>query len=44
VRLRGTLSHGTISGTYRFTVFAPGSDTEVVESGTGTFTGRRINV
>ncbi len=43
VRLRGTLSHGTISGTYRFTVFAPGSDTEVVDSGTGKFTGHRIN-
>jgi hypothetical protein len=43
VKLRGTLSHGMISGTYRFTVFAPGSDTEVVDSGTGTFSGRRIN-
>jgi len=30
-------------GTYRFTVFARGSDTEVVDSGTGKFTGHRIN-
>jgi len=43
VRLRGTLSHGKISGTYRVTVFAPGSDTEVLESDTGTFSGVRIN-
>jgi hypothetical protein len=43
VQLRGALSHGTISATYRFTVFAPGSTTEVVDSGTGTLTGRRIS-
>jgi hypothetical protein len=43
VRLRGTLSHGTITATYRFTVFAPGSDTKVVDSGTGRLRGRRIN-
>jgi hypothetical protein len=43
VQLKGARSHGTISATYRFTVFAPGSDTQVVDSGTGKLTGRRIN-
>ena len=43
VQLRGTLSHGMISATYRVTVFAPGSATEVVETATGKLTGRRIN-
>ena len=43
VQLRGALSHGMISATYRVTVFAPGSATEVVETVTGTLTGRRIN-
>jgi hypothetical protein len=43
VQLRGTLSHGRISATYRFTVFAPGSVTQVVDSGTGKLTGRRID-
>lgn len=43
VKLRGTLSHGTITASYRFTVFAPGSDTEEVETGTGTLTGSRIS-
>jgi hypothetical protein len=42
VKLRGTVSHGTLTATYRFTVFAPGSDAEVVDSGTGTLTGTRI--
>lgn len=43
VRLRGTLSHGKLSATYRFTVFAPGSMTTVVDSGTGKLSARRIN-
>ena len=43
VQLRGMLSHGMISATYRVTVFAPGSATEVVETVTGKVTGRRIN-
>jgi len=43
VQLRGTLSHGMISARYRFTVFAPGSATQVVDSGTGKLTGRRIS-
>lgn len=43
VRLRGVLSHGKISGTYRVTVFAPNSETEVIESATGKLTGRRID-
>ncbi len=43
VRLVGMLRHGTISGTYRVSVFAPGSETEVVLSLTGKFSGRRIN-
>jgi len=43
VQLRGALSHGSISATYRFTVFAPGSITQVVDSGTGRLTGRRIS-
>ncbi|TCO48392.1 hypothetical protein EV646_104210 [Kribbella antiqua] len=43
VRLRGKLSDGKITATYRFTVFAPGSETQVVDSGTGTVTGRRIS-
>ncbi len=43
VRLRGVLSHGKISGTYRVTVFAPNSDTQVIETGTGKVTGRRID-
>ena len=42
VRLRGTLSHGKITATYRFTVFAPGSMTKVVETGTGKLSARRI--
>jgi hypothetical protein len=33
VQLRGALSRGTISATYRFTVFAPGSFTQVLDSG-----------
>ncbi len=37
------LSHGKISATYRFTVFAPGSESQVVDSGTGKVTGRRIS-
>jgi len=43
VKLQGTLSHGRITATYRFTVFAPGSDTKVLDSGTGKLTGRRIS-
>jgi hypothetical protein len=43
VQLRGTLSHGMISGTYRVTAFAPGSVTEVAETITGKVSGRRIN-
>ncbi|TCO34604.1 hypothetical protein EV652_102671 [Kribbella steppae] len=43
VRLRGVLSHGKISGTYRVTVFAPNSETEVLDSATGKVTGRRIS-
>ncbi|WP_433161641.1 hypothetical protein [Kribbella sp. CA-247076] len=43
VRLRGSLSRGRISGTYRITVFAPNSETEVLDSGTGTVSGRRIS-
>ena len=43
VQAEGVLSHGTISATYRITVFAPGSDTEIVQTITGTVTGSRIN-
>ncbi|MFF0343504.1 hypothetical protein [Kribbella sp. NPDC004875] len=43
VRLRGSVSHGKLSGTYQFTVFAAGSETKVADSGTGTVTGRRIS-
>ena len=43
VKVRGSVSHGTLTATYRFTVFAPGSVTEVLESGTGKVTGRRIS-
>jgi hypothetical protein len=43
VRLSGTVTKGHLAGTYRVTVFAPGSDSEVLESGTGKVTGRRIN-
>ncbi|HET6987521.1 MAG TPA: hypothetical protein VFI00_12940 [Kribbella sp.] len=43
VQLKGMLSHGKISATYRFTVFAPGSQSQVVDSGTGKLTGRRIS-
>jgi hypothetical protein len=43
VRLWGTQSHGDLTAAYRFTVFAPGSDTQVVDSGSGKLTGRRID-
>ena len=43
VRLKGKVSGGTLTASYRFSVFAPGSDTEVVETGSGKLTGRRIN-
>jgi len=43
VQLKGMLSHGRISATYRFTVFAPGSESQVIDSGTGKVTGRRIS-
>ncbi|MFG1818386.1 hypothetical protein ACGFIF_31800 [Kribbella sp. NPDC049174] len=43
VRLRGVLSHGKISATYRVTVFAPNSETEVLETVTGKVSGRRIS-
>ena len=39
----GTLQNGKISGTYRFTLFAPTSEPAVVESGTGKVSGRRIS-
>lgn len=41
VRIRGRRAHNQISGTYDFTVFDPVTD-QVVASGTGTFTGSRI--
>ena len=41
VRIRGSRAHNQISGTYDFTVFDPVTD-EVITSGTGTFTGSRI--
>jgi hypothetical protein len=43
VKLQGTLSHDRITATYRTTLFAPGSETEVLETVTGSLTGRRIN-
>lgn len=43
VQLRGSVSHGKLSATYRFTVYAPNSETQVVETGTGKVTGRRIS-
>ncbi|GAA1580813.1 hypothetical protein GCM10009804_41770 [Kribbella hippodromi] len=42
VQLRGSVSRGKLSGTYRVTVYAPGSITQVIASNTGTVTGRRI--
>ncbi|MGW7683609.1 hypothetical protein ACWGID_22925 [Kribbella sp. NPDC054772] len=43
VRARGSVSHGKLTARYQFTVFAPNSDTHVIQSGTGTVTGRRIS-
>ncbi|MFI6833963.1 hypothetical protein ACIBG5_43095 [Kribbella sp. NPDC050241] len=43
VQLRGSVSHGKLSATYRFTVYAPNSETQVEETGTGKLTGRRIS-
>ncbi|MET9318041.1 hypothetical protein ABZX12_39990 [Kribbella sp. NPDC003505] len=42
VQAWGSVSHGTITAKYRFTVFAPGSLSQVVDSGTGKLSGRRI--
>ncbi|GAA1619287.1 hypothetical protein GCM10009789_86310 [Kribbella sancticallisti] len=42
VRLVGTVVKGKLSGTYRVTVFAPGSDTTIIDTATGKVTGRRI--
>lgn len=42
VRLRGRREQDTISGTYEFAVFDPVTDAEV-DSGTGSFTGSRID-
>lgn len=39
----GVISKGHLSGSYRVTVFAPGSDTEVLDTVTGMVRGRRIN-
>jgi hypothetical protein len=41
VRLEGRLHRGTISGTYTFTFFDPTG--AATQSGTGTFSGQRIN-
>ncbi|HWD82950.1 MAG TPA: hypothetical protein VG497_28820 [Kribbella sp.] len=43
VRAWGSVSHGKLSAKYQFTVFAPMSDTQVIDSGSGTVTGRRIS-
>ncbi|GAA1586778.1 MULTISPECIES: hypothetical protein [Kribbella] len=42
VRAWGSVSHGRLTAKYQVTVYAPGSETQVVDSGTGTVTGRRI--
>ncbi|MDX3004158.1 hypothetical protein PWY87_20885 [Kribbella solani] len=42
VQLRGSVSRGKLTGTYRVTVYAPGSVTQVIDSTTGTVSGRRI--
>lgn len=42
VRAWGSISHGRLTAKYQFTVFAPMSETQVVDSGTGKLTGRRI--
>lgn len=42
VRLRGSANRDTLSGTYDFAVFDPATDAEV-DSGTGTFSGSRID-
>ncbi|HZX07482.1 hypothetical protein [Kribbella sp.] len=42
VRAWGSVSHGQLTAKYQVTVFAPMSQTQVVDSGTGTVTGRRI--
>jgi hypothetical protein len=42
IRIFGTVSGDRISGTFRFKVFAPGSETEVLATGSGTFEGTRI--
>ncbi|HEY3557318.1 MAG TPA: hypothetical protein VGL05_07640 [Kribbella sp.] len=43
VRAWGSVSHGKLTATYRFTVFAPMSETQVLQSGTGRVSGRRIS-
>jgi hypothetical protein len=43
VRAWGSVSHGKLTATYRFTVFAPLSETQVVASGTGKLSGHRIS-
>jgi hypothetical protein len=43
VRAWGSVSHGKLTAKYQVTVFAPMSETQVVDSGTGTVTGRRIS-
>ncbi|MEU8221885.1 hypothetical protein [Kribbella sp. NPDC048915] len=42
VQLWGSVSHGKLTASYRFTVFAPNSTTQVIESGSGKVSGRRL--
>ncbi|GAA1139137.1 hypothetical protein GCM10009630_42620 [Kribbella jejuensis] len=43
VRAWGSVSHGRLTAKYQVTVFAPMSETQVIDSATGTVTGRRIS-
>lgn len=43
VQAWGSVSHGKLSAKYRFTVFPPMSETQVLQSGTGKVSGRRIS-
>ncbi|GAA3136389.1 hypothetical protein JOF29_001228 [Kribbella aluminosa] len=43
VRVWGSVSHGKLTAKYQVTVFAPMSETQVLNTGTGTVSGRRIS-
>ncbi|MGZ0151384.1 hypothetical protein ACXJJ3_30320 [Kribbella sp. WER1] len=42
VRAWGSVAHGQLTAKYQVTVYAPMSTTQVIDSGTGTVSGRRI--